>query len=70
MESKICTYSEKHVRLQLVRVFIESTSQWIIEMRLNRKMICRWTDEDALLARLYFSHCIARICADRDSSIC
>ena len=68
MESKICTYTEKNARLQLVRVYVESTSQWIIELRFNRSVVYRWTEDNSLEASLYFSHCVSLISVDRTTS--
>lgn len=67
MEKKVCTYSEAKHRLQLVRVFVETTNQWIYEIRYNRKVVHRFTCENVLFARLMFARYMDGICIDRTS---
>ena len=69
MESKICTYSEKNVRLQLVCVQIPGSSDLIIEIRHNRKVLSRYTRNEAMLARYQFAHIVHDLVVLRDSSI-
>lgn len=69
METKICTYSEANVRLQLVR--ITEGDNTICEIRLNRKCFFRVGHADFVwfgtLARLMFLHYVHSICMDRNS---
>lgn len=67
MESKICTYTEKNVRLQLVRI-ICSTDINLLEIRLNRKVIETYHADLATEAKLYFSHCVHKILFDHSLS--
>lgn len=67
MESKICTYTEKNVRLQLVRVTL-NTGTNILEIRLNRKVIQTYHYTLSTEAKLYFLHCVHKILLDRSLS--
>lgn len=67
MESKICTYTEKNVRLQLVRVSLDPVPD-VLEIRFNRKIIGTYSTSFALEAKLYFSHCVHKILLDRSLS--
>lgn len=67
MESKICTYTEKNVRLQLVRV-VTGTELPLLEIRLNRKVLEAYHSDLATEAKLYFSHCVHKILIDRNLS--
>lgn len=67
MESKICSYTENNVRLQLVR--IQNGSELAIELRYNRKVIGRFSRSEGMLARYRFSHIVQEIIVLRDSSI-
>lgn len=67
MESKICTYTEKNVRLQLVRV-VTDTNLTLLEIRYNRKVIETYHSDLATEAKLYFSHCVHKILLDRSLS--
>lgn len=66
MESKICSYTEKNARLQLVKVFT-GNDRGIFEVRLNRKII--GSSSDALYARLYFHYVFNELCLNRNSNI-
>lgn len=66
MESKICTYTEKNVRLQLVRV--DSPILTTLEIRLNRKILKEYEPFLADEAKLYFIHCCHKILMDRNMS--
>lgn len=65
MESKICTYTEKGVRLQLVRVNDR------IELRFNRKVIHEWPNGVLYSkeARLFFLSACHQILILRSSSL-
>lgn len=67
METKVATYTEKNVRLQLVRV-VTSTKIPLLEIRLNRKVIEAYHSDLATEAKLYFSHCVQKILLDRNLS--
>lgn len=67
MEAKICTYTEKNVRLQLVRV-VTDTAITLLEIRLNRKVIESYHADLVTEAKLYFSHCVHKILLDRSLS--
>lgn len=67
MESKICTYTEKNVRLQLVRRVLD-TNIPLIEIRFNRKVINTYHADLANEAKLYFLHCVHKILMDRSLS--
>lgn len=69
MESKICTYSEKSVRLQLVRVQEPGSSDLSLELRYNRKVLGRFSRSEGMLARYRFAHIVHEIVVLRDSSI-
>lgn len=66
MESKICTYSEPNVRLQLVR--IQEGSLMTIELRYNRRIIRSFNREESQLARLFFSYQVGMLLVDRNAS--
>lgn len=66
MESKVCTYTEKNVRLQLVRVVDRGNS--LLEIRFNRKVLGTYHIDLAFEAKLYFSHCVHKILLDRTLS--
>lgn len=69
MERKIATYSEKNVRLQLVSTQ-EKDSSWIyFELRLNRKVIHRWSNIYVREARLYFLSAVHNIMLNRSSDM-
>lgn len=66
MESKICSYTEKHHRLQLVR-YLEPCS-YDLEIRYNRKKIAQFsskTPNGATIARMSFVHAVNEICVNR-----
>ena len=67
METKVATYTEKNVRLQLVRV-VTSTKIPLLEIRLNRKVIEAYHSDLATEAKLYFSLCVQKILLDRNLS--
>lgn len=67
MESKIATYTEKNVRLQLVKV--EENLYNTIELRLNRKMINNWPFSCSLEARLAFLSAVHEILVKRSSDL-
>lgn len=69
METKICTYTEKDVRLQLVRVQEPGSSVLSLELRFNRKVIARYSCSEGMIARYRFSHIVQEIVVLRDSSI-
>ena len=73
METKVCTYTEKNVRLQLVRVetspkVSDEMALRLLEIRLNRKVIQVYHVYLATEAKLYFSHCVQKILIDRNLS--
>lgn len=65
MESKICTYSEKNARLQLLRV-VSDTGITTFEIRLNRKTLDVFHQDLAFEARLLFLHCVHELCVNRN----
>lgn len=71
MESKICTYTEDNIRLQLVKID-NNTGNPVCEIRINRKTIFRVSRSNfsyfGTLARLMFLHYVHEICLDRNSS--
>lgn len=67
MESKICTYTEKGFRLQLLRVTVDNFDG--IELRFNRKCLVMYSKEEAFHARLYFAHLVSMISVDRESPL-
>lgn len=71
MESKICTYTENNVRLQLVRIN-NDTGDVLCEIRLNRQVIYRVSRAQftfhGTLARLMFLHYVHEICLNRNVS--
>lgn len=67
MERKIATYSEKNVRLQLVKV--EDNLYNMIEMRYNRKMINHWPLFCSREARLAFISAVHEILVKRSSDM-
>lgn len=71
MESKICTYTESKIRLQLVRID-NTDGDPSCEIRLNRKTIFRVARSNfgffGTLARLMFFHYVHEICINRNSS--
>lgn len=67
METKICSYTEKNERLQLVRILEGSTMTF--EIRANRVLISRFTREQALQARLVFYHCVHEILVNRSHAM-
>lgn len=67
MESKICTYTAKNVRLQMIRVVDERGFSWI-DLRFNRSFIFRYSADRAIDAAHRFSHLVSRLCIDRDTS--
>lgn len=66
MESKICSYTEKNARLQLVRVF-SGNERGTFEVRLNRKVL--GSSPDPLYSRLYFHFVVNELCLNRNSNI-
>lgn len=69
MESKICTYTEKNVRLQLVRISEENIDR--LELRFNRKLISSWNTGiyGSKEARLSFISAIHQILVMRSSNL-
>lgn len=71
MESKICTYTEDNIRLQLVKI-INDTGDLTCEIRLNRKSIYRVSRSNFVfhgtLARLMFLYYVHEICFNRNCS--
>lgn len=71
MESKVCTYSEKGIRLQLVK--IDNAEESLLEIRLNRQVIYRTNkslcNHFGTFGRLMFSHYIHEICINRRSNL-
>lgn len=71
MESKICTYTEDKIRLQLVKIY-NGDGDISCEIRLNRKTLYRVFRSQftfhGTLARLMFMHYIHEICMNRNSS--
>lgn len=65
MESKICTYTEKNHRLQLLRIVEDNFEGF--ELRYNRKCLAMFVKSEAFHARLYFSHLVADLAVDRES---
>jgi hypothetical protein len=69
MESKICTYSEPNIRLQLVKID-NNTGDLTCEIRLNRSVIYRVSRSQftfhGTLARLMFLHYVHEICMNRN----
>lgn len=61
MESKICTYTEKNIRLQLIKV------DSFYEIRFNRVLIKR--DKDLEYMRYYFVNRVHQICVWRQSPL-
>lgn len=73
MESKICTYSEKNIRLQLVRIQEDGSSDMCLEIRLNRKVLFRMFRSEFVyvgtFARLMFNHYVHEISINRRSNL-
>lgn len=69
METKICSYTEKNERLQLIRISEEGNPNFIFEIRANRILIRRFTREQALYARLYFYHCVHEVVINRSHTM-
>lgn len=71
MESKICTYSEDKVRLQLVRID-NNDGDPACEIRLNRRVLYRVSISVfsfyGTIARLMFLYYIHEICINRNMS--
>lgn len=67
MESKICTYTEKNHRLQLLQFRDDKFSGFLI--RYNRKEIDKYSLDRAYDARLQFSYLVSRFCIDRSSPL-
>lgn len=67
MERKICTYTEKTHRLQLVMVSNEDESDAFFEVRYNRVLLKR--DKNISYMRLVFSYYAHEICVVRQSPL-
>lgn len=68
MESKICTYTEKGQRLQLVRI-CDDHKMDVYEIRLNRVVIDRFVGAAAIMSRFYFVHAVNEICVNRSTTM-
>lgn len=64
METKVCSYTEKNVRLQLVLV-VEDSKRFF-EIRYNRNLVERFNDSS--YARAYFVNYVSSICCFRDNA--
>lgn len=62
METKICSYTEKKVRLQLVLVVDDNKR--FFEIRYNRNIVERF--HDSAYARAYFVNYVSTLCCFRD----
>lgn len=67
METKVASYTEKNVRLQLLRV-VNDCAISTFEIRLNRKTLQVYHCNLALEARLYFCYAVKQICVNRDTN--
>lgn len=65
MESKICSYTEKNARLQLLKV-VSDSGIITFEIRLNRKTIDIYNNDLAFEARLLFLHSVHELCVNRN----
>lgn len=68
METKICSYTEKNARLQLLKV-VTDTGITTFELRLNRKTLDIFHHDLAFEARLVFLHCVHELCVNRTSRV-
>lgn len=68
MESKICTYTEKGQRLQLVRICNDHQLD-VYELRLNRVVLDRFTGASAIYSRYAFLHAVNEICINRSTTL-
>lgn len=73
MEAKVCTYTEKGIRLQLVKIQEPGTQILSYEIRLNRQVIFRTSISEChkfgTFARLMFMHYVQEICVNRRSDM-
>lgn len=71
MEVKICSYTEKNIRLQLVRINDSGSSGPFLELRCNRKVLGRWfiLNSDSILARYHFARIVNELVIMRDTSV-
>lgn len=67
MESKVCSYTEKNIRLQLVKV--GDCNPFRIELRFNRKVINTWSACYSKDARLCFLSAVHEILVKRSSNL-
>lgn len=65
METKICSYTEKNARLQLLKV-VNNCGVITFEIRLNRKTLDVYHQDLALEARLFFNYAVQQISVNRD----
>lgn len=68
MEKKVCSYTEKNERVQLVAIW-DSDSLKGFEIRANRQVIERFNPLQALYARLYFYHAVHEVLVNRSKSM-
>lgn len=70
MEKKVCSYTEKDERLQLIAIWNDCGNMLLcFEIRVNRVLLERFVPSEALYARLYFFHAIHEICLNRSRTM-
>lgn len=70
MEKKVCSYTEKNERLQLVAIWNDCGNMLLsFEIRVNRQVLYHFLPGQALHARLCFYHCVHELCINRSRAM-
>lgn len=70
MEKKVCSYTEKNERLQLIAIWNDCGNMLLaFEIRVNRQVLYRFVPSEAFYARLCFYHCVHELCVNRSKAM-
>lgn len=70
MEKKVCSYTEKNERLQLVAIWNDCGNMLLaFEIRVNRQVLYHFVPCEVVHARLCFYHCVHELCVNRSRAM-